>query len=256
MGQKLLAQSPFVDLRRGYYLQDDFEVYTDAKLWTAALTGSSAPTVLSTGQDGVLVQLCTSSTNDASFIFTTIPLFKWANGVVHECEAILQFSEASTNNANVWFGFSSVNTVAMLVNASAGPATSFSGAGIYKQGGTLTWRTVSSQSTTQNLNNTTYAAAQAGYQRLRVQCEVVNSVMEVTYWIDQGGSTGNVGGLQMRNTSSFPAGGAPIKDFITLSSPAAMYLGIGVKNGTGSAETLNVDYIAGWKHRSNFLGSS
>ena len=254
MGTKLVAHDDFINLRRGFYLEDDFILYTDAKTWTAALTNSAAPTISSSLQDGVLVQANTAATNDASFIYSTVPLFKWANNIVHTAECVLQFTEASTNNANVWFGFTSVNTVAMLVNGSAGPATSGTFAGWYKQGGSLVWKTASSQSTTQNLNTTTYTAGQAGYQRLRVQVEIVNSVAEVTYWIDQGGTTS--GGIQARNNASYPANGAPIKDFISLSSPAAMYLGIGIKNGTTSAETLNVDYLAGWKLRSNFLGSS
>lgn len=253
MGSKLLVQPWRVDARRGYYFDDDFEYFTNGNQWTDALTNSSAPTISGTLQDGVLVQLNTSSTNDASFLYTTNPLYKWANNTTHMAEIILQFAEASTNNANIWFGFSSLNTVAQLVNGSAGPATSFTGAGWYKQGGSLVWRTISSQSTAQNLNTTTYTAGQAGYQRLRVQVEINNSVAEITYWLDQGGTTG---GIQARNNATFPANGAPIKDFISLSSPAAMYLGFGVKNGTTAAETLNVDYIAGWKLRSNLLGST
>lgn len=250
MGMKLLAQEPFVDLRRGYYFHDDFEEYTDAKRWTAALTNSSAPTITATAQDGVLAQLNTGATNDASFIFTTSKIGLWANDKVHVCECLIQFTEASTNNANIWFGFTSVNTVAMLVNGSAGPATSGTFAGIYKTGGTLGWRTASSQSTTQTLTNSGNftTAGQSGYQRLRVQVEIINSVAEVTYFIDQGSGMQQVKDSTTRQNL--------IKDVISLSSPAAMYFGIGIKNGTSAAEQLNVDYVAAWKHRSNFVASS
>ena len=266
MGQKLLQQDPFIDLRRGSYFDDDFFWFSSGNQWTDALTNSSAPTVSSTIQDGVLVMVNTGATNDACFIYTTDKIALWSatsnpGGTAQPCsgitlmgECLIQFSEASTNNANIWFGFSSVVTVSQLVNASAGPATSFTGAGLYKQGGSLGWKTVSSQSTTQNLNtvgNFT-AAAQTGYQRLRVQCEIVNGIMEITYFIDNGG------GMQQCTYSSSSArpGTNLIKDYIPLSSPAAMSFGIGVKNGTSAAETLNVDYMASWKLRNNFLGSN
>lgn len=255
MGSKLLSQPFRVDNRRGYYdYDDDFSTYTDAKLWTAAVTNSSLPLVSTTLQDGVLVLVNTAATNDACFVNSTNKQFLWANNITHMAEIILQFAEASTNNANIWFGFSTLNTVAQLVNANGDVATNFTGAGIYKKGGQLFWQTCSSQTTTQNKSTTTYTAGQAGYQRLRIQVQINNSVAEVTYWIDQGGST--AGGQQMRNNAAFPANGAPIKDFITLASPGAMYFGFGVKNGTTSAETLNVDYAAAWKLRSNFLGST
>ncbi len=248
MGMKLLPQPWQIDYRRAYFFFDDFEDLTSGKKWTTALTNSSTPTISAVLEDGVLIQANTASTNDASFLYTTNPQFLWANNIAHACEVVLQFTEAATNNANIWFGFSSLNTVAQLVNASAGPARSFSGAGIYKQGGSLTWRTISSQSTTQTLTNTAYTAGQAGYTRLRVECRIVNAVLEVTYWIDQGS-----GLVQMLNNATPQR---PFKDTITLSSPAAMYFGFGVKNGTTTAETLNVDYASAWKLRSNLLAAS
>lgn len=265
MGQQLIAQEPFVDLRRGYYFHDDFEYFASGNQWTDQLTNSSAP-VVSTGlEDGVLVMTNTTATNDAAFIYTTTKNYLWAAtslpggtaqpcaGITHMCECLIQFTEANTNNANIWFGFSSLQTVAQLVNASAGPAVSFTGAGIYKQGGSLGWKTISSQSTTQNLNTAANfaTAGQTGYQRLRVQVEIINAVAEITYWIDQGS------GMVQCTTSTGRPGQNYIKDYITLSSPAAMAFGIGVKTGaTGTAEVLNVDYMAAWKIRSNFVGSN
>ncbi len=255
MGMQLLPQFPQEDLRRAFNVFDDFDKFSSAStaLWTSVVTNSSTPTLSATLEDGVLVALNTGATNDASFTFTSNPVFLWGSKQPHVCEFLLQFSEASTNQANIWCGFSSVNTVAQLVNASAGPATSFTGAGIYKQGGSTTWRTISSQSTTQNLNNTIYTAGQAGYTRLRVEMRCVNGIMEICYFIDQGGSSGNAAGMVPMKTSLMLP---PIKDYITLSSPAAMYLGFGVKNGSANAETLNVDYASGWKLRTNFLAST
>jgi hypothetical protein len=257
VGQKLTDTFPEITLRRNFRVFDDFgEGYTTGQRWTTINSGAGTNTLSSSLEDGVLVMANGSNTNDAQGIYLTTPSFLWASNTNHVAEALIQFSEASTNNANIFVGFSSVNTASLLVNASGGMNTSFTGAGIWKQGGSLNWRTISSQSTTQTINNTTnYATAgQSGYQRLRIEVNIVNGVAEIVYRIDQAGTNPPGGGTTpVLTTASLQR---PIKDYITLSSPAAMYLVALVKNGTTSSETLNIDYFSGWKVRTNFVAAT
>jgi hypothetical protein len=248
MGMKKMVQPPGIDLRRISYIDDQFYEYTSGARWTTVNTGSGTNTISTTAQDGVLVMANSAATNDAQFVYTTALAGLWAAGIQHSFEITLQFSEASTNNANVWAGFTSLQTVAQLVNASAGPAVSFTGAGFFKKGGSTVWSTISSQSTTQNVNTTTLTAGQTAYQRLRIDMQTnQNSQVEISYYIDQGS------GEQPILTGSLPR---PLKDVITLSSPATMYFGFGIKNGTTSGETLNVDMAGLWKLRTNFVAAT
>ncbi len=251
MGAKLLQNPPVIDQRRQFNFHDHFVEWTSGKTWTQTLGGAgSAPTISASGLDGVLSLAVTgASANDSTYNATTNPIFKWASNIPVAAEILLQFTESSTNNAMVCFGLSSTVTAGLMADTTGALPSSFSGALIYKVPGSTKWQVLSSQSTTQNSTTTKYTAGQTAYTRLRIECRMVaGTSMEVVYFIDQG-----AGMEQMKDNSSRQL---PIKDVITLSSPAAMKLVMGVKNGTTSAETLLVDYAGAWALNSNFVASA
>jgi len=248
MGQKLLANPPEIDQRRQFKVFDHFTEFTTAKTWTQTLGGTgAAPTISATGLSGVLSMAVTgASANDSTYIATTGTFFKWAAGIPCAAETLLQFSEASTNNAMMCFGFSSTVSATLMADTTGAMPASFSGAMIYKTPGSTVWKVLSSQSTTQNSNTTPYTAGQSAFTRLRIECHIVNGVVEIYYFIDQG-----TGLQQMIDASSLK----PIKHTISLSSPAAMKLALGAKNGTTAAETLLVDYASGWALDGNYAAA-
>src|SRR5262245_42620364 len=137
MGQKLLPQPPQVDLRRAFWAFDHFTEFTSGKTWTQTLGGGgSAPTILATGLSGVLSMAVTgASANDSTYIGSTGTFYKWASNIPVCCETLLQFTEASTNNAMICFGLSSTVSATLMADTTGALPSSFSGALIYKQPG-------------------------------------------------------------------------------------------------------------------------
>ncbi len=250
MGKKLLANPWRIDQRRQFDLFDHFTEFTSGKTLTQTLGGgASSPTISATAQSGILSMAVTGATaNDSIYVASTGTLFKWAANINCSAEVLLQYSEANTDDAGICFGFSSSVSATLMADSTMALPSSFTGALIYKIKDGTKWKTMSSQSTTQNDTTTKYTPSQSGYTRLRVDCKIVNSVMEATYFIDQG-----AGMEQMKDNT---ARQLPIKDTISLSSPSAMKLVVGVKNGGANAETLLVDYLAGWAVNGNFVASA
>lgn len=225
---------------------DDFWEYTDTQRWTKVLDGTNAGTVAAgtTSQGGQLV-LTTSATHtsNVAMTHTTNKGFKFTQDqpIIAECR--LQFTEENTNEANVLFGLSSVITGAGgLFNVDTGVSSNFSGALIYKIGGTTNWNTISSVGTTQTITKVNtldvYGNASDGnFHTLRIEVQPITSTLaEVRYFID---------GLQVRSTV-VPTATFGIVDQMTYTGAVAMAVVVGICSGATTAtnaEVLNVDYI-------------
>lgn len=229
----------------------DFTVYTNAAYWTQRLTGSATGAIGTSGAtavNGVYVMTDTATQNSGSLIYTTVPEFLFSGGSnapntgrALYAEAGLQFTEVSTNKANVFFGFCSINTNVILVDSTGTPATNFWGALIYKQTGETVWRCISSAGTTQIIDKTLTNSGVANYVRLGIQAQQIDSLgnYEITFYIGSLNYTDMPQALG--GTASYPI---PIKHQITSTSAADMYLVAGNKTveATGVAEVLNLDY--------------
>lgn len=264
MGMKLVDEPlQQIERRRMFEFDDDFTSFATATgKWQTLVTGSGVPAVSQALPGGVLVNANSGGPNDAIYIASANPVFLWQNSTPVCAEFLFQYAEASVNNANLCFGLWSTVSATLLANGSGGTPSTGTGALIWKQGGQLTWQTLSSLGTTQNKNATNYVAGSQNYTRLRVQCEIVQGVYEITYFIDQSpgflsfdNSPFQEGGGQMHSNQPFVNN--LTKDYIPLSggTPLPMYLVFGIKNGTTTGETLNVDYAAAWAGRGTYLGT-
>lgn len=227
-------------------LFDDFFEYVDTQRWTKVLDGTNAGTVAAGGsaQGGQLV-LTTSAghTSNVAMVHTTNKPFLIAQDQPLIAEARLQFTEQNTNEANVVFGLSSVITgQGGLFNADTGVSSNFSGALIYKLGGTSQWNTISSIGAVQTITkvNTLDAngkASDGNWHTFRIEIQPITaSLAEVRYFID---------GLQLRSTV-VPTAVMGIVDQMTYTGAAAMAVVAGIESGATTAtnaEVLNVDYI-------------
>lgn len=234
------------DLKRAntYSVFDDFDAYVTGSRWTALAADSGASVAMEDysstyGFNGSALLTTGGTNNNEASIYTTKKNFLLANDKPFEVRCRLQFTEAATNAANVFFGLTSVPGADLMVDDGAGPATSMSGAGWYKidSSSNTNWNTITSIGSTQTLtqmtatNSATKAALSAiggGVVTLGIKGRFISSTqVEVAFMIDTAGGSN----LVLASKQTF-----------TYTSAAAMGVSIYVKCGTGASQTLRADY--------------
>ena len=242
MGMNLPDLTDDLLLRRTVDLFDDFNVYVDTQTHTKGNTGTGTSVANSDAVNGVLTLTSGATANNEVWVATTrknwlLQSAPTANpipaGKSITVEGRLNYAEASTNNAGVFFGLSDSFAAGQLVNGTLTPAVSFSGMAIYKIKGETVWRTICSNSTTQLIHKSTQASGLATDQVLRIEARVISaSLAEVVYWVD---------GLPLYD-SAVTNQTLRIKDQFTITSLNKMALGLFVKAGTTASEVVNLDY--------------
>jgi hypothetical protein len=234
MGVKLVDFQDELLKRRSVFLFDDFLWYVTAHQFTTVVSDSGTVAV-SDGAKGIVVLTPSDGTvtdNDEAYIKSTAETFLIAANKPIVAEAKLQFAEANTDDANVFFGLCDAIAANALVDNGAGMKTSGSIFAIYKVDGGTVWKVISSIGASQTISTSTTTAGGSAYQTLRVEIQPINStIAEVTFYVD---------GQQLLDSTSLK----PIKHSITYTSCTEMQVGAGVKNGDTNLETLNIDYIA------------
>jgi hypothetical protein len=135
--------------RRQTWLWDDFLFYLDTYAWTKG--GSGNATNVPTGlPNGILQVKTNTSANGEAWVSATNLAWQFAAGKPLIYEARINYQEANVNQAGIFMGFSSAFATGLLQNTTLVPATSFYGAGIYKQAGDTTWRLITSNGTDQS----------------------------------------------------------------------------------------------------------
>jgi len=236
--------------KKAFGFFDDFLNYTSTELWTTvidtggtAVDGDKAGGVVTLSGDGTI--------EDATNVATTNEIFLIAANKPIWLETRIKLTEAATDEMNVVFGVSDLVTTDLMVDADAGPATSFDGALIYKVGGgtgtnATLWHVASSNATVQTKEATQHAHADETWTTLAILLMPVNSTtFEIIYAIDP---TGGVDFQQMRGNGANPRTPA-IKHTKLLSGMAEMHAVVGIKNGSAAAEALEVDYFTAWQKR-------
>jgi hypothetical protein len=235
---KVLELPQALKERRQHGASDDFYSYTDGQLWTklAADAGSSVAAAASAPGGAVVLTTGATDNNECALATTNKP-FKAAAGKPLLFETRLQYTEANTDDANVFAGFSSLlNSANMLLDNGGGPAASFDGAGIYKVDGEAAWRCVTSRGAAQSISQSGKTAGGAAQQVLRVEIQpVAGTEAEVTFYVDD---------EPLRDLQ-----GNVIKHVLAFSGAAAMQAGVCAKAGGAASEVVNVDRIDAWQLR-------
>jgi hypothetical protein len=242
MGKALVNLPDAFEKRRSVSLFDDFLWFVTAHQWTSVLTDSGTASV-GDAKNGVLALVASDGTvadNDEAYVKSTQEVFLIAADKPILAEARVQFSEANTDDANVFFGIMDAIGANTLVDDGGGLKASFSGAAIYKVDGGTVWKCVSSLAGVQTVSTSTKAAGGTAYQTLRIEISPVSStVAEVTFWVD---------GLPLYDAAILGRQ-VQIKHLVTYTGATEMTVGAGVKNGGANLETLNVDYIGAFQVR-------
>jgi len=203
--------------------------------WTSTLTDSGTAAV---GDEvGGVVTLSPSdgtvADNDEAYI-STKEIFKIAAGKALNVGGLVQFTQAATNAANVYFGLMDAVGANALQDNGAGPKASFSGAGFFAKDGSLNWhviysdgatQTIAELSATNSLNKQANVAASAAFQLLEIDIVPKTSALcDVVFKIN--GSTV----YKMLD-----------RTYANATETSAM---VGVKNGTAAQQALKCDAVA------------
>jgi hypothetical protein len=225
---------------RNFAYLEDYPWYISPHLWTSLAADSGSSVAIVAGDNGVLALTTGATNNNEAASYSTNKLWTIAANKTIWMECSIQYSEAATSAANVAVGFASAFGANLLVDDGAGPAANFSGCLIYKVDGGTVWKVVSSIGTSQLINTSTTTAGGAAFQKLGVEIvPVTSTVAEVSFFVN------DVPLYDAAITSRNQA----IKHQLTYTSAAAMNVGSYVKDGSGTGEVLNVDWLAWSKTR-------
>ena len=230
------------------------ETSADGKWLCTGDTGSTIA-VTSDVAGGEVVITNDATDEDMPLLRSFAKVFTFAAGKACTFMIRAKYTEANTDDANIFMGLSDVATTNLMVDADAGPATTFDGAGFYKAGSSDNWAVITSNATTQTKTVTDVDASSdnTGYYTFRCDIRPVSSLAaDVIFWIDTGNVAGSVPSgstfVQCRETGANPRTPS-IKHSILFSGLEPMYFVAGIKNGSGTAETLTLDYASCYQTR-------
>jgi hypothetical protein len=217
--------------RRAFGFFDDFFQYVSGDLWTLVTAVDGTATVLdAAGGKIAIASAAASAGNEDCYLKSNKESFKFAAGKPLFFEALVDFTEAATNQANVIAGVMDAVAANALVDNGAGPKASYSGAVFFKVDGGTVWQCESSIGASQDTTVTEVTAGGATPQRLAIEFQPLTSTVgEVRFFIDDV---------------------LVAKHSITFTSATEMQVILGVKDGDADdEETLNVDYVACYQLR-------
>ncbi|HWE35657.1 MAG TPA: hypothetical protein VG406_03730 [Isosphaeraceae bacterium] len=225
-----------VDKRTMFEVFDDFDKLDDAATtgrWQI-VKGTGGTLALANVASGALNVPTAALANDYQLLATQQPSFKIAAEKGLFAEARLTCAEANTNQANWFFGLISAPTSGFLQASNAGPPSSYDGVVLYKAGGQMALKLQTSHGTTQQTSTVLTLVSGQSYR--------------VGFIIDppQTGAFARVTAQVYDETAGkLYDWGAPPNLYMTIptASPVALYGAFGVMAGSGSAETLQVDYV-------------
>lgn len=214
------------DPRRVHGFRDHFDHYVTADLWTTVATNSGTITV-GDAAGGIVTIAASDATivdNDETYMKQTAETFKLADDKPLHFLAIVKFTEANTDDANIIVGTMEGVAANALIDDGGGPATALDSLCFYKLDGGTTWQTCVEVNGTQSLAAADPAVtAGAAYQALEID------------WLPTSSTTGK---------ATFKINDVVVRsvDF-TYTSASEMQAVFGVKGGADDkAESLLVDY--------------
>lgn len=212
----------------------DFMEFVTGDLFTSVLTDTG--TAVAAGVGGILTLTPSDGTvadNDEAYVYSTLAAFKPAAGKPIYLEALAQFTEANTDDANVAVGLASSPAANLIVDDGAGLRASGTVIALYKVDGETVWRFVTRNGSDVTVTQTDVTAGGSAYQKLSI--EVLDARSDIVSVVPR------IDGALLYDSSSGVR--RPIVHTLPLASIAAVNLFGGVKNGGANNQTLLLDYL-------------
>jgi hypothetical protein len=223
---------------------DDFIKGPDTtNTYAATLTNSGTATLVNTGGNSGVLALAASgvspAASDQSYFATTNSFFLPLSGQPLLVDALIQFTELNTNQANIFFGIASGVAANLQVAANGGMRTTGTILGFSKVGGSTVWTGYARNGSTVQSTVSVQASGLATWQRLSVEIiDQVSLLCTVVFKVD--------GQILTDVNGNF------IKFIVPYSGLTKCQLVIGIRNGTvvtGGGEVVNVDWWYGQQRR-------
>jgi hypothetical protein len=193
MTVKLLDAVDFVDQDRTLVFEDNFLWYVSAHMWTATVTDTGTVLPLTTHGGGVALTPSdgTVTNNDETYLGgTTKNIVPTAEKPIM-FQAIVQYTEGNTDDANVIVGLSSTSAANALLDDGGGPPASYSGLVFFKVDGGTNWWVEASVGGTQttveltaanSLDKVAHTAGGTAKQKLRIEFIPYSSTKATVVW--------------------------------------------------------------------------
>lgn len=205
--------------------------------WTSLVADVGTTAAVGDAANGILALGTAATDNNEAMVRTTQELFLVAAGKPLWGCSYIQYTEANTDDANVFVGFASAAGADLLVDNGAGPRTTGNLMGIYKVDGETLWRCVQRNGTDVTITQSNTTAGGSAYQLLEIEvAELSTTQLVVTYYV----SSGPNARVRLKDVD-----GKDIEHRTNITSATEMNFVAGyVKAGGANAETLNIDYSA------------
>jgi hypothetical protein len=212
-----------------------------------AILGDAAGSVTYNDAGGGTVSIATGAgDNDEKYIARPLESFLPVADKPSITEFRLQYTEANTDDANIFAGLAQEAGANLLVDDGAGVAATLDGVYFYKVDGGTRWQIGNSNATTQDTDDTEDTAGSSGYHTLRLEINPLgDGTADIVFSID---TNGGQDFKQCRANGANPRTPS-IKQNVTLAGLAEMHVVLGAKAGGANAETLVVDYAQSWQKR-------
>lgn len=228
----LNASQATSNARLQFELIDHFASFTDTQVWTETSSDTTAVIAMTAAAGGGITLTTDATNNNECYLESTNELFKFlANRPIH-LQALISYTEANTDDANVMVGLMDAPGANSIVDDGAGPKASYSGAVIYKVDGGTTWLFETSNATTQT-NSTSTTTAGGGVDQL-LEIEVIDVSGTAVDIIPK------INGQQLIDSTS----GDLIKHTVLLASATEMAIVVGNKAGGSNSEVLTLRMIS------------
>lgn len=221
---------PLRDLDTMQFFRDMENFATGTDGLTSLAADAGATVAAGSTRTGVAILTTGAVNNNEAGLWSTNALFTALAGKPMYARGSLQYAEAATNAANVFFGFASSPGANLLVDDGAGPRTTGTICGIYKVDGGTVWRCVTRNGSTVTDTISTTTAGGTPAQVLEVMLGDWDGVnMQVSFKVD---------GVYLKDSS-----GNKITHQLPISGATIAGIAAYVKDGSGTGEVLNVDYL-------------
>ena len=207
---------------------DHFVGFADGALWTKTAADAGSSVALDADGVGGIITLTTGGTDNNEAYLATAELFKFQAGKALEFTALVQFSEANTDDANVIVGLLDAPGANTLVDNGAGPKASYSGVVFFKVDGGTTWQVEVSNGSTQSTYDTGITAGGSAKQKLQAVGVAGPTSVQFSYFIDNVPVMDSTGLQRLTHT-------------VAIASATEMAACFGIKAGGSNSEVLNVD---------------
>lgn len=206
----------------------DLDTTATTGKWDATALDTSCTIAIGDTAGGAVVLTNVATDNKETWLSNVAEVFKVAASKPIYFEARVKCTEANTNTANWFVGLS--DTVAVDTITDAAALASLDGIGFFKKEGALTFDFVVSN------GSTTTSTASVG-------TEVSGTYVRLGFTVEPGlDKTGALAATKARCTPYVDGVAGTALDLL-ISGMDEMHVVFGVKNGSGHANVLTVDYV-------------